>query len=422
MKRKRSVIFAVLLGISISLAGCEYEKWLDGISHIAKTKTQMPLESAEAFTSGGEDREAGEAKEVLGKEASGEDADQKDAAGEAKEGIPYYAYNILSESERLWYENMEEALVSMEEKALSKTGLDAGMDETDIDRIFQFVMNDHPEFFYVEGYQYTKYTRGSQTVGIVFMGSYNANNVEVESRRGRIEEEAGKLLKQAPAEGSDYEKVKYVYEILVQNTEYDLEAPDNQNIYSVFVNHKSVCQGYAKATQYLLQRLGMECTLVQGTVDTGEAHAWNLVKVDGEYYYVDTTWGDASYRMGTGENYPLSVNYDYLCVTTEQLLRTHTPGGEMPMPECTSSEANYYVKEDLLLAGYDTEKLKKIFWQAQEEQRTDVTFKCMNEACLETVKKKLLDDQEIFRYLPDTEKQISYACNDKQLSMTFWLR
>ena len=56
--------------------------------------------------------------------------------------------------------------------------------------------------------------------------------------------------------------------------------------------------------------------MVAGTVDTGEGHAWNLVKSSGNYYYVDATWGDAFYLVeeagGSADNLP-QINYDYLC-------------------------------------------------------------------------------------------------------------
>ena len=55
-------------------------------------------------------------------------------------------------------------------------------------------------------------------------------------------------------------------------------APDNQNIYSALVGKRTVCAGYARSAQYLLQKMGMECIYVTGTCANGEAHAWNQVK------------------------------------------------------------------------------------------------------------------------------------------------
>ena len=69
------------------------------------------------------------------------------------------------------------------------------------------------------------------------------------------------------------------------------------SIYSVLQNGESVCAGYAKTMQYLAGKAGIFVTYVTGTAtdpDTGETqdHAWNLVKCDGKYSYVDTTWAD----------------------------------------------------------------------------------------------------------------------------------
>jgi hypothetical protein len=290
-------------------------------------------------------------------------------------------------------------------------------------------MIDHPEIFYVDGYSYDKYYLSDKTVSIRFSGTYNCDYDTALKKAMRIEAAADKILAAAPqketgSDVTDYDIVKYVYDTLITDTDYNVDAEDNQNIYSVFVNNESVCLGYAKATQYLLLKLGIECTLVHGVVEENESHAWNLVKADGDYYYVDTTWGDASYQNdgnSTGYSYSTSVNYDYLCVTTEQLLRTHSIDSYLSLPLCTALTDNYYVKEDALFYSYDEEKLRKLFDSAFSEGKNNVTIKCSDNDCFNEIKRRLIDNQEIFNCLSEETAQITYANNSSQLSLTFWI-
>lgn len=352
------------------------------------------------------------------------ESDNTESCSLLEEGGSRFAYESLDAQEQIWYGEIEQALGEMTDTVkLSTEPIGQGLDEQDIDRIFQCVLIDHPEIFYTTGYTYTKYSRGDRTVGIDFAGTYSLPREEAVNKAEEIRERASEWLSDIPSDASEYDKVKAVYEKIIFSTDYDLNASDNQNIASVFLGNSSVCQGYAKATQYLLNHLGVMCTLVQGTVDTGEAHAWNLVRVDGDYYYVDTTWGDASYRMedGSGQEELPEINYDYLCVTTQELLRTHRIESVVAMPECTATQANYYVREGVYFTSYDAEQMQSIFDRAWEICRTEITLKCADEECYREICKVLIDEQEIFSYMPENSSTIAYAQNGKQLSLTFWV-
>lgn len=413
--RKGLCILLILVGIFFMRASSRNEVWPEMPDDILYTDGEML--KTENFSE--------RLKTKIPQDVVPKEEEHEKAEGFLMAEAGHFAYDSLSEAEQIWYRDIESILGSMgKDTKLSKEGLEAGLEETCIDGIFQCVMIDHPELFFVKGYSYNQYIKGLRTTAITFSGNYTMKEEEVKLRRAKIEEETEALLAEAPRWVSDYDKIKYVYETLIENTEYDLEAEDNQNIYSVFVNHKSVCQGYAKATQYLLLKMGIECVLVQGTVDTGEAHSWNLVKSDGDYYYVDTTWGDASYQMqedGGIRYLEKTVNYDYLCVNTEQLLRTHILGGLVPMPICTAQADNYYVQEKALFSGYDEEQLKALFGRAREAQRADVTIKCRDEKSFQEIRKALIEEQKIFDYMENGGVQVSYASNDKQLSFTFWM-
>lgn len=332
-----------------------------------------------------------------------------------------YSYGKLTDEEQRIYIEILWTLQELRENVLL-----SGIDSERIKDIFQCVLNDHPEIFYVEGYTYTQYTLGNVLKKITFTGTYTLNKEEKERTQEQINNYVNQCLSGLPESADDYEKVKYIYEYLIDHTEYDASAPDNQNICSVFLNGRSVCQGYAKATQYLLQQVGVPTALVLGRVAEGEGHAWNLAAIDGTWYYVDTTWGDASYQVAGGaysfpEKKIPTINYDYLCVTTEQLCKTHLIENVVEVPECTSMDANYYVREGLYITGLDEEQLRRIFEDGYEKGDTYVTLKCASETVYNQLQELLIDHQGIFRYLDCPDGVVSYTDNEEQYCMSFWL-
>lgn len=399
-----------------ALGGCSAREFL----------TEIPREYALTGGEAAEEQAGTQTEEKAGTQAEEKAGTQAERVSFLEEGFWRYAYGTLTEAEAVWYRDIEEILGRFGEKErLSGEGLALGLTGEDISRIFQCVMNDHPELFYVDGYSYVTYTRGNALTGIEFSGNYNVDYGTGLKRRAEIREAAAEALEGISRDAPDYEKVRYVYEWVITSTDYNLEAEDNQNIYSVFINHSSVCQGYAKAAQYLLNSLGVDCTLVQGTVYTGERHGWNLVRVDGSFYYMDTTWGDASYRMeeteeGRQQGMP-EISYEYLNITTEELLRTHTLDVQLSVPECTAVEANYYRREGALFSEYDREQLQALADRAAAQGKNSIALKCRDEGCYEEMTKALIEGQEIFRYLETDGGSVAYARNERQLSLTFWV-
>lgn len=333
-----------------------------------------------------------------------------DELSKRQEGLFYYGK--LSDSEKELYTEILFLLQKMESDVVVST-----LSEQEIATAFQAVMSDHPEIFYVEGYSFSSHLYDGELRCISFAGNYTMSLQEKEELRIQIEEKVAHILENCP-NGEDYLVVKYLYEYLIQNTDYYLEALHSQDICSVFLYGESVCQGYAKAFQYLCRQCDLECILVYGTVkNNAVSHSWNMVRADGAYYYVDTTWGDPSYQ-GTEQQLTglPEVNYDFLCITTQMLERTHVTDAEYVLPYCVETVDNYHVRERAFFTEYDEALLARLFGRQQDY----ITLRCDNEATYQRMYDELIGQSKVFDYMSG-RSGISYSDNADSLTLAFWL-
>ena len=99
---------------------------------------------------------------------------------------------------------------------------------------------------------------------------------------------------------TDFEKIRAVYDWLTTQVVYDAATAYSSDTYlvkeqayyleGVFLNRCAVCDGKAKACALLLNMLGIPCYRETGVSEGGD-HAWNVVRLDGRWYTLCSTYG-----------------------------------------------------------------------------------------------------------------------------------
>lgn len=334
-----------------------------------------------------------------------------------EEELERYYFGQLTEGDQMVYleilqgirENKEEIYVHS--KDAMKTNV-----------LFQNVLRDYPGIFWCDGSTTATAYSGDESYTVLKPG-YLYDMTEREMRQEEIDAQVQTCLAGIDMGASDYEKILYVYEYIVNTVDYDLDAEDNQNIYSVFVNKRSVCAGYSKAMQYLLDKLGVFCTYVTGKTEGGQSHAWNLVICQGDYYYVDVTWGDPVFMEHEGEETGRAgkdyIGYDYMCCDDEELLRTHIPDEETILPACTSKEWNYYVVNGMYYEYYDNEETLKVMNDVISAEGSSVTFKYADEELYAQARQDIFSDvlhraaQNLAQWYGLSQVRYSYIDDEK---------
>ncbi len=222
---------------------------------------------------------------------------------------------------------------------------------TMVQTVYEMVQRDYPELFWMNG----AYSYGVIENNVVAIyPNYLFTGDELEAAQADFDEATQTLL--LGLEGlSDYEKAVTLHDRLAKSVNYEMSGY-HQTAYGALVSGNAVCAGYARAYQHLMQAAGLYAWYVSGTsLDpvTGNAvgHAWNLVKIDGDWYYTDVTWDDQ------GDN----IMYTYFNITSAQIAQGHAPGEFAEyLPTATATGANYFVKNDLVVSGFNAEKLAQM--------------------------------------------------------------
>ena len=250
--------------------------------------------------------------------------------------------------------------------------------EQEVSLIVQSLHFDWPEYFWFRGgYSGSYYDRGTH-FEYTINPSYAFSKNEYIAYATYVDNQTQDII-QNLSDKSDYEKVKGVYEYLIDRTIYDLDYTGT-TIYELFHDGRAVCEGYARASQYLLTKLGVETLYARGNAgeytqpsSQWEGHAWNIVKIDGIYYQIDTTWGDPVNDDGIQRK-----TFHYLNLTDEEMLRRHDREEWNYYPPCTDIRHNYYYVEGRYLESFNKDIITTWFRESYSTGEA-LAFKCANE-------------------------------------------
>ena len=275
------------------------------------------------------------------------------------------------------------------------------------------------------------------TGGFSVSTDYSSTTLECDSIHDLSEDELaamGKALSDTAeqivngADGleSDFDKLKYLHDILIDICEYDYtayESSDPETIgfagssYGCLVEHKAVCEGYAKAYTLLARKMGFDCGMVCGTA-RDEKHAWNYVKADGEYYWLDVTWDENATENTEG----FCPRYKFFMLDDEHFMYNRTSDEDVVfVPECSAMDDNYYVHSGLYLESYDFDTFNSLLNEHADEGGLDIMF--ADKESYDTAVDELMEKGNIWLtdYMQSSEGSAPYYADPELLVLTVTL-
>ena len=193
---------------------------------------------------------------------------------------------------------------------------DLKLSETEAVQIYSDIVGSCPEFFYLANriaYTYTIQSLRRIVSSVEFV--YTMEPEKREAAKLEYEQELAYIVSLVDTSMSDLEKALWVHDYLIASCRYD----DSQSIYDaygLFTGRTGVCQAYSLAYAAVMRELGVETVMVSSKEMN---HAWNMVKIDGNWYHVDLVYDDpVPDRTGR-------VNHENFLLNDTQIAQTENP-------------------------------------------------------------------------------------------------
>ncbi len=238
----------------------------------------------------------------------------------------------------------------------------------ELETVFDAYRRDHTEHFWL-GNGYTISYDSTTAVAHSIAPTYTLSGAALESAKTAFNVAVAEMLSGITSTMSEYEREKLLHDRLAEKATYDDTAANAHNAYGALVENRAVCDGYANALQYLLQKAGIQSFILSGfgqnpATGVAERHKWNVVRIDGKYYHVDATWNDQ------GEH----IFYAYFNKKDEVIAEDHTvDAAAYALPVCNSENADYFFINGGKLPAFDVAAVAELLKNGGGTARVYVT-------------------------------------------------
>lgn len=220
----------------------------------------------------------------------------------------------------------------------------------DVSAAVRAVMFDRPELFWVD---FENLGYGIDSEGLKLTFAYKYEGEEKTTMQTQLDTKVDEIMGLMGGQQlvTAYEKATYLHDYIIKHCSYDQTQTraNTHNLYGALVEGSAVCDGYARAFQYLLTKAGIENYLVEGQasqtdIATGaiktEGHAWNKANLDGVITNIDVTWDDPDYELDNTAIDANIVSHTYFGLSDAEISRSHTADTAFPAP---AGEASWWL-------------------------------------------------------------------------------